>query len=57
MDMLLILDFGGAQSQFVARRIRGENIYCEVLGYQATAAQIAAKAPRGLVLVGGTQDA
>lgn len=55
--MLLILDFGGAQSQFVARRIRGENIYCEVLGYQATAAQIAAKAPRGIVLVGGTQDA
>ena len=57
MDTLVILDFGGSQSQSVARRIRGEHVYCEVLNYDATAAEIRAKEPKGLLLVGGTQDA
>jgi len=57
MDMLLILDFGGGQSLSVARRIRGENVYCEILPYSADSQTIREKAPKGLLLVGGTQDA
>ncbi|MBQ4085000.1 MAG: hypothetical protein IJC54_00320, partial [Clostridia bacterium] len=57
MDMLLILDFGGGQSLSVARRMRGENVYCEILPYSADAQTIREKAPKGLLLVGGTQDA
>jgi len=56
MDMLLILDFGARQSLSVARRIRAENIYCEILPCDADFARIAGKTPKGLVLVGGAQD-
>ena len=57
MDMLLILDFGGSQSQSVARRVRGERVYCEIASYDISAEEIRAKAPKGLLLVGGVQDA
>lgn len=57
MDMLLILDFGGTQSQSVARRLRGESIYCEILPFSVSAQEICQKQPKGLLLVGGVQDA
>jgi len=57
MDMLLILDFGGAQSRSVARRLRGESIYCEIMPCDADVKRIREKEPKGLVLVGGTEDA
>ncbi|MDO4739320.1 MAG: glutamine-hydrolyzing GMP synthase [Eubacteriales bacterium] len=56
MDMLLVLDFGGMQSQSVARRIRGDGIYSELLPCSASAEEIRQKAPKGLVLVGGPQE-
>jgi len=33
MDKILILDFGSQVTQLIARRIRKENIYCEIHPY------------------------
>ena len=55
-DMILILDFGGSLSQSIARKVRGGQVYCEVLPYNTPTDQIAAKAPKGIILVGKTQD-
>jgi len=51
-DKICILDFGGSQSQIVARKLRGERVYCEVLPCDTPADVIRAKAPKGLMLVG-----
>ena len=30
-DLILILDFGGNQAYYTARKLRGEQFYCEIL--------------------------
>lgn len=57
MDMLLILDFGGPQAQAVARRLRGESVYCEILPFDADVEAALEKKPRGIVLAGGEDGA
>ena len=32
-EFVLILDFGGQYNQLIARRVREENVYCEVHPY------------------------
>ena len=51
-DMILILDFGGSQSQAVARKVRGEQVYCEVLPCGTPMDLIRARKPKGLMLTG-----
>ena len=55
-DQILILDFGGQQAQLMARKLRGERFFCEILPCETAAACVAARAPRGLVLAGGAGD-
>lgn len=57
MDKLLILDMGGTQSQSIARRLRGESVYCEIAAGDISAEKVREKEPKGLVLVGGMRDA
>ena len=52
-DKVLLLDFGGTNAQSVARKLRGERIYCEVLPYSASMEEILAAKPRGILLAGG----
>lgn len=52
--MCVVLDLGGVQAASVARKIRGENVYCEILPYDAPVERILKRAPRGLILAGGT---
>ncbi len=56
-DMVLILDFGGAYSQAVAKKVRFGQVYCEVLSYHESMEVIRQKEPKGIILVGGPQDA
>lgn len=56
-DMILVLDFGAQQGRSIARKVRGEQVYCEVLPYDASLESIQARAPRGIILAGGTMDA
>lgn len=53
-DTVVIVDFGAANGQAVAKAIRALNIYCEVVPYFATAERIAGLKPAALVLQRGT---
>ena len=56
-DMILILDFGGNQAYYTARRLRGEQFYCEILPGNTDLAEILEREPRGVMLVGGDSRA
>ena len=51
-DMMLILDYSGEFALDTARRLRAEQVYAEICCGATTAGQIAAIAPRGIVLAG-----
>jgi len=51
-EQIVILDFGSQYTQVIARRIRECNVYSVILRYDTPAAEIAALAPRGLILSG-----
>ncbi len=53
MDVVLILDFGAQYSRLIARRVREQNVYCEVLPHSVSAETIRKKAPVGVILSGG----
>ena len=52
-DTVLVLDFGSQYSQLIARRVREARVYCELVPGTITAAEIQARAPRGLIFSGG----
>lgn len=52
-ETILILDFGSQYTQLIARRIREQNVYCEIHPYTLTLPQIRAIAPKGIILSGG----
>ena len=52
-DKILIVDFGSQVTQLIARRVREERVYCEIVPYQNAAAAFAALRPKGVILSGG----
>ncbi len=52
-DLILILDFGGNQAYYTARKLRGEQFYCEILPGSTDPAEIILRKPRGVMLAGG----
>lgn len=48
-ELIIILHFGGHNSQLIARRIRDYNVYCEVLPYNTDYERIRSMAPKGIV--------
>jgi GMP synthase (glutamine-hydrolysing) len=53
MEQIVILDFGSQYTQVIARRIRECNVYSVILAHGTPAVEIAALAPRGIILSGG----
>jgi GMP synthase (glutamine-hydrolysing) len=53
---ILVIDFGGQYTQLIARRVREVGVYSEILPFDATAEQIAAVAPAGIILSGGPES-
>jgi GMP synthase (glutamine-hydrolysing) len=52
-DWIAILDFGSQYSQLIARRVREQRVYCELLRHDTPAAVLRERAPRGVILSGG----
>jgi GMP synthase (glutamine-hydrolysing) len=52
-DRILILDFGSQVTQLIARRVRENGVYCEILPYTVDDARIRDFAPKGVILSGG----
>ena len=55
-DRILILDFGSQYTQLIARRIREDQVYCEIHPWTVSDAFVRTFAPRGIVLSGGPQS-
>ncbi len=50
---ILVLDFGSQYTQLIARRMREDKVYCEIVPYHTSLADIKAKNPQGIILSGG----
>ncbi len=52
-NSIAILDFGSQFAQLIARRVREQNIYCELFPYDSPAEKVNAIQPGGYILSGG----
>jgi GMP synthase (glutamine-hydrolysing) len=52
-DKILIVDFGSQVTQLIARRVREEKVYSEIVPFQRAAEAFAAMRPKAVVLSGG----
>jgi GMP synthase (glutamine-hydrolysing) len=52
-DKILIVDFGSQLTQLIARRVREEGVYSEIVPFQKAEAALAAMKPKGIILSGG----
>jgi GMP synthase (glutamine-hydrolysing) len=52
-EKVLVLDFGSQYAQLIARRVRQQKVYCEIVRHDITAARIREIAPKGIILSGG----
>jgi GMP synthase (glutamine-hydrolysing) len=52
-EKVLILDFGAQYAQLIARRVREQHVYCELVRHDISAERIREINPRGIILSGG----
>jgi GMP synthase (glutamine-hydrolysing) len=52
-DKILIVDFGSQVTQLIARRVREEKVYCEIVPFQKADEAFKAMRPKGVILSGG----
>ncbi|TWU54405.1 GMP synthase [glutamine-hydrolyzing] [Rubripirellula tenax] len=50
---IVVLDFGSQYAQLIARRVRDQNVYCQILRHDIAAERLAELAPKGIILSGG----
>ena len=53
MDRILVLDYGSQYTQLIARRIREQHVYTEIVPFTISAEEIRVRAPKGVILSGG----
>ena len=55
-DKVLIVDFGSQVTQLIARRVREEKVYSEIVPYQKAEAAFREMKPKAIILSGGPQS-
>lgn len=52
-ESVLIFDFGSQYAQLIARRVREQNVFCQIVRHDLPASRVAELKPRGIILSGG----
>jgi GMP synthase (glutamine-hydrolysing) len=52
-EKVLVLDFGSQYAQLIARRVRQQHVYCEIVRHDISAQRISQLAPKGIIFSGG----
>ena len=52
-NTIIVLDFGSQYTQLIARRLREQGVYTEILPFSVQLDEIKAKKPKGIILSGG----
>ncbi len=52
-ERVLIFDFGAQYGQLIARRVREQNVFCQIVRHNLSAERVAELKPRGLIFSGG----
>lgn len=52
-ETILVLDFGSQTAQLIARRVRDQQVFCQLVRHDLTAERIRELNPKGLILSGG----
>ncbi len=52
-ETIIILDYGSQYTQLIARRVREQHVYAEILPWNTAEAHVVARQPRGIILSGG----
>ncbi|NLJ73311.1 MAG: glutamine-hydrolyzing GMP synthase [Syntrophomonadaceae bacterium] len=51
-ELVIVLDFGGQANQLIARKIREQSVYCEMLAYDEDVEKIISRNPKAMILAG-----
>jgi GMP synthase (glutamine-hydrolysing) len=52
-ERVLIFDFGAQYGQLIARRVREQNVFCQIVRHNVSAERVVELRPRGLIFSGG----
>src|SRR5262249_18727568 len=52
-ELVLIFDFGSQFGQLIARRVREQNVFCQIVRHDLTAERVRELNPKGIILSGG----
>jgi len=52
-EQVLVFDFGAQYGQLIARRVREQNVFCQIVRHTLTAERVTELRPRGLIFSGG----
>ena len=52
-ELVLIFDFGSQYGQLIARRVREQNVFCQIVRHDLPAERVNELNPKGIILSGG----
>ncbi|MGL4464697.1 MAG: glutamine amidotransferase-related protein, partial [Planctomycetia bacterium] len=52
-ERVLVLDFGSQYAQLIARRVREQNVFCEIVRHDLSAERVRELRPKGVIFSGG----